>query len=253
LGRKIKEQVMKDRKTTDNRQLWKDFLISVLGTAIGVGLTFAVSKIVENNKKEEAQHVTAMMIIDDMEKSLDIVRFIKEDEEQRDLAAQYVLEHLTVIDSISYDTLSLVANYIIDGSFYSTETEFSESGEKIFQSAQDAWMNLNDISFIRSVDEFYKSRAVFRDAMQTHYSWRKPVSKAENDELLTNTDILESWEKYNTYLKGRLSEPKTLKFINQHSHRMQFYDDVIEQWSSLIADCKNLMDISDAELEEFRK
>jgi len=244
---------MKDRKTTDNRQLWKDFLISVLGTAIGVGLTFAVSKIVENNKKEEAQHVTAMMIIDDMEKSLDIVRFIKEDEEQRNLAAQYVLEHLTVIDSISYDTLSLVANYIIDGSFYSTETEFSESGEKIFQSAQDAWMNLNDISFIRSVDEFYKSRAVFRDAMQTHYSWRKPVSKAENDEMLTNTDILDSWEKYNTYLKGRLSEPKTLKFINQHSHRMQFYDDVIEQWSSLIADCKNLMDISDAELEEFRK
>ena len=233
--------------------MWKDFLISILGTAIGVGLTFAVSKIVENNKKEEAQHVTAMMIIDDMEKSLDIVRFIKEDEEQRDLAAQYVLEHLTVIDSISYDTLSLVANYIIDGSFYSTETEFSESGEKIFQSAQDAWMNLNDISFIRSVDEFYKSRAVFRDAMQTHYSWRKPVSKAENDEMLTNTDILDSWEKYNTYLKGRLSEPKTLKFINQHSHRMQFYDDVIEQWSSLIADCKNLMDISDAELEEFRK
>ena len=233
--------------------MWKDFLISILGTAIGVGLTFAVSKIVENNKKEEAQHVTAMMIIDDMEKSLDIVRFIKEDEEQRDLAARYVLEHLTEIDSISYDTLSLVANYIIDGSFYSTETEFSESGEKIFQSAQDAWMNLNDISFIRSVDEFYKSRAVFRDAMQTHYSWRKPVSKAENDELLTNTDILESWEKYNTYLKGRLSEPKTLKFINQHSHRMQFYDDVINQWSSLIADCKNLMDISDAELEEFRK
>lgn len=243
----------KDRKTTDNRLWWKDFLISILGTAIGVGLTFAVSNIVENNKKEEAQHVTAMMIIDDMEKSLDIVRFIKEDEEQRDLAAQYVLEHLTVIDSISYDTLSLVANYIIDGSFYSTETEFSESGEKIFQSAQDAWMNLNDISFIRSVDEFYKSRAVFRDAMQTHYSWRKPVSKAENDEMLTNTDILDSWEKYNTYLKSKLSEPKTRKFINQHSHRMQFYDDVIEQWSSLIADCKNLMDISDAEMEEFRK
>lgn len=242
----------KDRKTTESRQWWKDFLIGVLGTAIGVGLTFAVSKIVENNKKEEAQHVTAMMIIDDMENSLEIVRFIKEDEEQRDLAARYVLEHLSAIDSISYDTLSLVANYIIDGSFYSTETEFSESGEKIFQSAQDAWMNLNDISFIRSVDEFYKSRAVLRDAMQTHYSWRKPVSKAENDEMLTNTDILDSWEKYNTYLKSKLSEPKTLKFINQHSHRKQFYDDVIEQWSSIIADCKNLMSISDAEMEEFR-
>lgn len=244
---------MKDKKRHDSRQWWKDFLISVLGTAIGVGLTFAVSKIVENNKKEEAQRVTAMMVIDDMEKSLEIVRFIKEDEEKRNLAAQYVMEHMAEIDSISYDTLSLVANYIIDGSFYSTETEFSESGEKVFQSAQDAWMNLNDISFIRSVDEFYKSRAVFRNALQTHYSWRKPVSKTENDEMLTNTDILDSWKNYNTYLKGKLEEPRTQKYINQYSHRMQFYDDVIEQWSSIIADCKNLMNISDTEMEEFRK
>lgn len=80
---------MKDKKRHDSRQWRKDFLISVLGTAIGVGLTFAVSKIVENNKKEEAQRVTAMMVIDDMEKSLEIVRFIKEDEEKRNLAAQY--------------------------------------------------------------------------------------------------------------------------------------------------------------------
>ena len=244
---------MKESKKRDSRQWWKDFLISVLGTAIGVGLTFAVSKIVENNKKEEAQHVTAMMIIDDMENSLEIVKFIKKDENQRHLATQYVMENLENLDSIPYDTLSLVANYIIDGSFYSTETEFSESGEKIFQSAQDAWMNLNDISFIRSADEFYKSRAVFRNAIQTHYSWKKPVSKTENDEMLTNTDILDSWKKYNTYLKGKLSEPRTQKYINQHSHRMQFYDDVIEQWSSIIADCKNLMNISDTEMEEFRK
>ena len=244
---------MKESKKRDSRQWWKDFLISVLGTAIGVGLTFAVSKIVENNKKEEAQHVTAMMIIDDMENSLEIVKFIKKDENQRHLATQYVMENLENLDSIPYDTLSLVANYIIDGSFYSTETEFSESGEKIFQSAQDAWMNLNDISFIRSADEFYKSRAVFRNAIQTHYSWKKPVSKTENDEMLTNTDILDSWKKYNTYLKGKLAEPRTQKYINQHSHRMQFYDDVIEQWSSIIADCKNLMNISDTEMEGFRK
>lgn len=30
---------MKDKKRHDSRQWWKDFLISVLGTAIGVGLT----------------------------------------------------------------------------------------------------------------------------------------------------------------------------------------------------------------------
>ena len=39
---------IKDRK--ERRSWWMQFLISVVGTAIGVGLTFAGSKMVENNK-----------------------------------------------------------------------------------------------------------------------------------------------------------------------------------------------------------
>ncbi len=245
--------IMKKKKENNWHQWLMQFLISVLGTAIGVGLTFAVSKLVESSKKEQAQRLTAMMVIDDMEKSLEIVKHIKEDEEQRYLAAQYVMGHLSEIDSLSYDTLTLVSNYIMDGTYISTDLEFGESGEKVFQSAQDAWMNLNDVSFIRNVDEFYKSRKMLKRAIQDHYSWQKPVSKAENDEMLTNSDILDSWKKFNIYLKSKLEESRTQKYIKQHPQRMQFYNDIMEQWNNWIEDSKSLMGISDKEMEKFRE
>lgn len=242
---------MKNNQSSKWKEWWAQFLISVLGTAIGVGLTFAVSKMVENNKMEQAQRLTAMMVIEDMEQSLETICRIKDDEEQRYQAALYVQNHLSEIDSISYDTLSLIANYIMDGSYVNIELEFSESGEKVFQSAQDAWMNLNDVSFIRTVDEFYKSRSVFKHVIQNHYIWQKPVGKAENDEMLTGSDILDSWKKYNLYLKTKLEEPRSQKYISQYSNRMDFYNSVIEQWRAWIADCKALMHITDKEMKDF--
>lgn len=228
------------------------FIISVLGTSIGVGLTFTVSKIVENSKKKQAQRITAMMVIDDMEKSLEIVENIRMDEESRHAAIVYTMEHLNAIDSISKDTLTLVANYIMEGSYISTNLEFSESGEKVFQSAQDAWMNLNDIGFIRKADEFYKTRTIFKNSLVTHYYWVKPVSKTENDEMLLNSDILDSWDKYNTYLKNKLEDSRTQKFVSLYPSRMAFYNNIIAQWKNWIEDCKKLINITDEDMEKFR-
>ena len=45
---------------------WMQLLISIIGTAIGVGLTFAVSSWMDNRKKEEAQRLMAIMVIHDI-------------------------------------------------------------------------------------------------------------------------------------------------------------------------------------------
>lgn len=42
----------KEDNRKERRSWWMQFLISVIGTAIGVGLTFAVSNRLENRKKE---------------------------------------------------------------------------------------------------------------------------------------------------------------------------------------------------------
>ena len=46
---------------------WKQFFISVLGTAIGVALTFIVSGMLERRHKAQAQRLTAIMVIHDID------------------------------------------------------------------------------------------------------------------------------------------------------------------------------------------
>ena len=70
---------IKDRK--ERRSWWMQFLISVVGTAIGVGLTFAGSKMVENNKKEELQRMMAIMVIHDIDESINSLKTLKENME----------------------------------------------------------------------------------------------------------------------------------------------------------------------------
>ena len=47
------------KKQENTRNFWRmQFIISVLGTSIGVGLTFGIGRMIENQKKEQAQRVT---------------------------------------------------------------------------------------------------------------------------------------------------------------------------------------------------
>ena len=66
---------MQDSKPAEEKKIrkvnpwWMQFWIAVLGTSIGVGLTFMVSGLLENRSKQLAQRQAAMMVIDDMDKS----------------------------------------------------------------------------------------------------------------------------------------------------------------------------------------
>ena len=46
--------MLQEDKRKERRSWWMQFLISVIGTAIGVGLTFAVSNKIENRKPKIA-------------------------------------------------------------------------------------------------------------------------------------------------------------------------------------------------------
>ena len=59
----------------------KQLLISILGTAIGVGLTFAVDRKMENDKLKRAQRETALMAVCDID---EIIQQLKDEMHSED-------------------------------------------------------------------------------------------------------------------------------------------------------------------------
>ena len=243
---------MSDKKKIQSlNPWWRQFLSTMLATSIGLGLTFTINRMVENNKHDKAQRTTAIMVIDDIDKSIATLKNIRDHEEKGYNAALYLSERLDSLDVVPDSTLNLVFNYLCEGSEVSTLHEFDESVEKMYQGALEARSNLSDVPFIRNVEDFYKSRVLTRNIISSFAYWRKPVSSDETNEVLTNAAIMNSREGFCNFLKSKLTEERSKMYIKKFFNRIQFYDDRLEEWTNMNEENKFLMNITDKEFKEF--
>ena len=118
-----------EKKKKRKVSLWMQLLISIIGTAIGVGLTFAVNNWMDNRKKEQAQRLMAIMVIHDIDESINTLKTLKENMEKMYNATLYVREHLDQLDSVPNETLELALSFIVEDE---EEFRFDNSKEKIF-------------------------------------------------------------------------------------------------------------------------
>lgn len=234
---------------------WKGFLTSILGTTISIALTFGTTALVNSQKKMDAQRLTAMMTIQDIDNSIEILMNIMKYEERCYNAAQYVTSHIDSIAALPEDTLNLLLQYIIPGMWMSTDMEFDDSKERLFHSSQDTWSNLNDVAFVNNVESFYKSRRMlqgFFKAGDDLYLWIKPTTKEKAIRDI-NSGILASKDKFISYLERRIKEQRVKTYINNFYQRKNFYQDLIEGWSGLNEENKFLMNISEEDFNAFKE
>jgi len=234
--------------------LQKNFMINVLGTMLSITLTFGVNAMVSSKKKLEAKRLTAMMVIADIDKSIETLKAIQEEDEQGYLAAKYTLENIDSIDNVGYpmdDTLYIVYNYLLGGLSVDDALEFNESSEKMFHSTQDAWTNLEDVTFLSNIDDFYKSRQTLRKVMTEHIMWKKPVGVAETDAICNDSDIIETREGTVRYIKELLERKRCRKYIENYNDRESTYKGTLQGWTNIKETNMFLMNISDEELAQF--
>jgi hypothetical protein len=180
-----------------------------------IALTFGTTDIGKQDKKKGLMptRLTAMMIIQDIDNSIETLRNIMEHEEKCYNAAQYATNHIDSIAALSEDTLNLLLQYIMPGISVSSNREFDDSKERIFHSSQDTWSNLNDVAFVNNIESFYKDRRMIQELMKTggeFYIWVKPTSKEEAIHVI-QSDIL-SGSKDNFYiLYGKEAEGRACK------------------------------------------
>ncbi|MBR3527981.1 MAG: hypothetical protein IKN88_09460, partial [Bacteroidales bacterium] len=103
-----------EEKTKIGKFDWERFLITVIGTAIGVALTFIVNGSVARHNKAQAQRLTAIMVIHDIDHSIDIVKKMKEEEERNGELLRFALKQRDHLEGMPFDTLASIPDVLVD-------------------------------------------------------------------------------------------------------------------------------------------
>lgn len=244
-----------EKKKKMRVSLWMQLLISILGTAIGVGLTFAVNNWMDSRKKAETQRLMAIMVIHDIDESISTLKTLKENMETMYNAALYVREHLNQIDSVPNDTLNKAYSFLIASE---EEFRFDNSKEKIFHSSPDTWQNLENMKFIDNVQSCYYYRQTFQDMYNKSSYWQRPISVKEMEELNNGDSNLSLEEvmaqfyvKLRNFLKEKLEDGHINYYIDCTPRKLGNIARLIKYWTQINDENKFLMSITDEELENY--
>ena len=242
-----------EKKSTHKKIDWQDFFISVIGTAIGIAITFIVDGMLERRSKAQAQRLTAIMVIHDIDSSVEIVKEMREEEERNGELLRFILKQKDHLEEVPYDTLTSVLDILTDSR---SEFRFDTSKEKIFNSDLDTWQNLGNMAFLDNVQSFYHHRQGFQDGVNQSTMWKKPISDEEYMQFIMGT----GWVTREAYaaallplLKEKLYENRVTYYINISSSRIDYLTQLIDYWTGLNDENKFLMGITDQELEDYVK
>ena len=242
---------MMEKKRTRKQMDWQQFFITVVGTAIGVALTFIVSGILERRSKAHAQRLTAIMVIHDIDNSVKIIEDMKKEEEQSGELLRFAMKQRDHLEAMPFDTLTTVLGILTDSH---SDFSFDSSKEKIFNSDLDTWQNLGNMAFLDNVQSFYHYRQGVQDGVNQSTMWERPIPNEEYMQLIMGDEWVTE-EEYaaaiQPFLKEKLHENRVAYYINTSSARLNYMTQVIDYWTGLNNENKFLMGISDRELEEY--
>ena len=242
---------MMEKKRTRKQMDWQQFFITVVGTAIGVALTFIVSGILERRSKAHAQRLTAIMVIHDIDNSVKIIEDMKKEEEQSGELLRFAMKQRDHLEAMPFDTLTTVLGILTDSH---SDFSFDSSKEKIFNSDLDTWQNLGNMAFLDNVQSFYHYRQGVQDGVNQSTMWERPIPNEEYMQLIMGDEWVTE-EEYaaaiQPFLKEKLHENRVAYYINTSSARLNYMTQVIDYWTGLNNENKCLMGISDRELEDY--
>lgn len=240
-----------EKNTTKKKIDWQEFFITVIGTAIGIALTFIVSGILERRNKAQAQRLTAIMVIHDIDNSVEIIKDMKAEEEQNGELMRLALKQRDHLEGMPFDTLSRVLSILTDSR---SDFSFDTSKEKIFNSDLDTWQNLGNLAFLDNVQSFYHHRQGFQDGVNQSTMLVRPISNEEYTQFIMGR-VWVTEEDYTAalrpFLKEKLYENRVVYYINTSSSRLNYMTQVIDYWTMLNNENKFLMGITDLELEDY--
>lgn len=194
----------------------KQLLMSIIATSISIVLTFGTAAIIDHNKKQEARHEMALVLLYDMTNTISQV-------ESADSLLYQGFEHQLAVAR----NPKLLEQNPMTLAVYLPAIEYTETVEHIFSSNIESINTLGNVLFTENVSEFYRLRKLYK------------------------TLICDKFEKDYESSNGFTDLDKVLKIDFGTGNRSFFSGTILSQMKELFESCKQMMDISDSELEAY--
>lgn len=231
------------------------FLISILGTTLSIALTFGTTALVNHYKKKAAQKQTAMLVIHDIDNTIEMLERAKVRHEKNYEAAQYIMEFMDrpdAADSARFiEAIDQALNMLTRSE---RDNSLNEATEKLFTGGLDAWNNLDNMRFVENVQNFYYARRTWLDYTNTALSWKAPISEEELTAQVANYDYSHSytkWDMMGEFLRNKLKDKTVRYYLDITPNRLADYNNFIQWLRDLNEENMFLMNITDEELESF--
>ena len=213
----IKQNTPKNLNTSSEMSSMKQFLLSLLATTVSIALTFGVAAIIDYNKKKNDKHEIVMMVMYDMYNSLKSIEKADSMIHQAMNVQLQIAKDTTLYEQLRYQ---LIARLL-------PRAEYTETTEHIFSSSIETINTVGNVLFTENVAAFYQNRQLYKtmvcDSILNEIRQKMPFST-----LKATLDF--------DYMGYALTSWGILKDL-QH----------------LYAQCKQMMEVSDEEIEAYRK
>ncbi len=220
----IKLHTPKSLQTGSGMTSIKQFLLALLATTISIVLTFGTAAIIENHKKKTAKKEMVMMVLNDFDKTIEVVENI-----DSGLCECRRLQREIAIHPEQYDSLS---KYLIQEMKDWNIVEFIETTERIFSTSIETFNTIGDVNFVNEVSDFYLCRRKYKEEMIDHLkenvtykdisSSLKSLMSIEFPEYaLMNSTFLSDMKAYRDRCMQmmNISQEDLAKFSEQHTSK----------------------------------
>ena len=237
----------------------KQLSLSILGTAIGVGLTFFANNRLESAHRHTAQRETAIMAVCDID---EIVQGLKDEIQLEDSLFQvtmYVATHQELIDTLSMDTLDRAFEYLYDDPTV-VKPWTANTKENAFNSGIDARMNLGNNQFYDNVQQCYYVRRSLMKVMADAPMFQRPLKKDAYEDFLyelpptaIDYDGIPHPNARRDMMKQVIAHEAATLYIKRYFIRKNAFKKAVYDLESLNRENKMLMDITDEDIETYLK
>ena len=159
----VKFRMPRFSKQPNIKRSWvKELLMTFLATTISIVLTFGTALLIEQHQRNKAKRQMAMMIIHDIDES------INQMEEVDSIIRRFSKLQLNVLEGKYKEPIKFAS--IALSSCDPSKVEFPETAEKIFTSNTDTWSTIGKTDFIDNVTRCFIERRKFKTQIIDEFS-----------------------------------------------------------------------------------